>query len=189
MRGRNVLTLPMWGVAPSELHGCLRLKPPALMCPNECWVLGLFKLHSPNTPTRDPVSKCPPSPYWWFVLREDAFLECFLNTHCVLRKSVVPALSPVDPGSRPAFSLSPPSRPGTCLGPHARLPGAISLEELGLDPDMVADPFLGALKLHLRDRSDSVVGRPHGVTGGGCGMEQRDRNQDNDTVYLNSYGV
>lgn len=30
--------------------------------------------------------------------------------------------------------------------------GHISLEELGLDPDMVQDPFLGALKLHLRDR-------------------------------------
>ncbi|KXZ44316.1 hypothetical protein GPECTOR_69g409 [Gonium pectorale] len=29
--------------------------------------------------------------------------------------------------------------------------GAISLEELGLDPDMVSDPFLGALKLRLRD--------------------------------------
>ncbi|KAG2500971.1 hypothetical protein HYH03_000793 [Edaphochlamys debaryana] len=32
-----------------------------------------------------------------------------------------------------------------------RLMADISLEELGLDPDMVADPFLGALKLHLRD--------------------------------------
>ncbi|PNW86576.1 hypothetical protein CHLRE_02g092284v5 [Chlamydomonas reinhardtii] len=33
-----------------------------------------------------------------------------------------------------------------------RLMSHISLEELGLDPDMVQDPFLGALKLHLRDR-------------------------------------
>ncbi|EFJ52461.1 hypothetical protein VOLCADRAFT_86577 [Volvox carteri f. nagariensis] len=33
----------------------------------------------------------------------------------------------------------------------ANMMGAIRLEELGLDSDMVADPFLGALKLHLRD--------------------------------------
>ncbi|KAG2428593.1 hypothetical protein HYH02_014295 [Chlamydomonas schloesseri] len=32
-----------------------------------------------------------------------------------------------------------------------KLMSHISLEELGLDPDMVQDPFLGALKLHLRD--------------------------------------
>ncbi|GIL45572.1 hypothetical protein Vafri_2772 [Volvox africanus] len=33
----------------------------------------------------------------------------------------------------------------------ANMMGAITLEELGLDEDMVSDPFLGALKLHLRD--------------------------------------
>lgn len=32
------------------------------------------------------------------------------------------------------------------------LMGAISLEELGLDPDAVSDPYAGALKLNLRDR-------------------------------------